>query len=88
MRLVHASRGKYVRAEPVSALYDQGRVHHVGAFAALEDQMAGFTPDLDRAPRARPTASTPWSGAGHELSGRDRFWVPYSYDGGTGERSS
>jgi phage terminase large subunit-like protein len=28
--LVHASRGKYVRAEPISALYEQGRVHHVG----------------------------------------------------------
>jgi phage terminase large subunit-like protein len=54
VRLVHASRGKYVRAEPVSALYDQGRVHHVGTFAALEDQMAGFTPDLDRDTQGSP----------------------------------
>lgn len=46
--LVHASRGKYVRAEPVSALYEQGRVHHVGAFPELEDQMVAFTPDIDR----------------------------------------
>lgn len=38
-RMVHASRGKTTRAEPVSALYEQGRVHHVGAFGALEDQM-------------------------------------------------
>jgi phage terminase large subunit-like protein len=36
---VHASRGKYLRAEPISALYEQGKVHHVGAFAELEDQM-------------------------------------------------
>jgi predicted phage terminase large subunit-like protein len=40
---VHASRGKLARAEPVAALYEQGRVHHVGAFAALEDQMCAFT---------------------------------------------
>lgn len=46
--LVHASRGKYVRAEPISALYEQGRVHHVGALPALEDQMISFTPDADR----------------------------------------
>lgn len=40
---VVASRGKAVRAEPVSALYEQGRVHHVGIFAELEDQMVNFT---------------------------------------------
>jgi phage terminase large subunit-like protein len=34
-----------VRAEPVSALYEQGRVHHVGALALLEDQMVTFTPE-------------------------------------------
>lgn len=40
---VVASRGKAVRAEPVSALYEQGKVHHVGHFADLEDQMTNFT---------------------------------------------
>lgn len=40
---VVASRGKVVRAEPVSALYEQGRVHHVGQFTDLEDQMCNFT---------------------------------------------
>jgi phage terminase large subunit-like protein len=39
---VHASRGKWVRAEPVAALYEKGRVHHVGAFPALEDQLCNF----------------------------------------------
>lgn len=42
VKLVHASRGKIARAEPVAALYEQGRVHHVGAFPALEDQMCAF----------------------------------------------
>jgi predicted phage terminase large subunit-like protein len=41
---VRASRGKAVRAEPVAALYEQGRVHHVGGFAALEDQLCGWVP--------------------------------------------
>jgi phage terminase large subunit-like protein len=45
---VHASRGKVTRAEPVAALYEQGKVHHVGAFPELEDQMAGFVGDFDR----------------------------------------
>lgn len=40
---VKASRGKVVRAEPVSALYEQGKVHHVGDFPDLEDQMCNFT---------------------------------------------
>jgi len=43
VRLVHASRGKAARAEPVSVLYERGQARHVGAFPALEDEMAGFT---------------------------------------------
>lgn len=42
---VTASRGKVVRAEPVAALYEQGRVSHVGVFNELEDQMCLFGPD-------------------------------------------
>ncbi|TXC68396.1 ATP-binding protein [Sphingorhabdus soli] len=42
VRLVHASRGKVARAEPVSALYETGRVVHVGGFAELEDQLCGM----------------------------------------------
>lgn len=41
---VRATRGKYLRAEPVSLLYDQGRVHHVGALPALEDELCDFGP--------------------------------------------
>lgn len=40
--LMHATRGKAVRAEPVAALYEQGRVSHAGVFAALEDQLCNF----------------------------------------------
>ncbi|EQB08983.1 ATP-binding protein [Sphingobium quisquiliarum P25] len=42
VRLVHASRGKAARAEPVAALYEAGRVLHLGAFWQLEDQMCGL----------------------------------------------
>lgn len=41
---VHASRGKVTRAEPISALYEQGRISHVGSLSALEDQLVLFTP--------------------------------------------
>jgi len=42
-KAVHASRGKIIRAEPIAGLYEQGRVHHVGSFDALEDQMVQMT---------------------------------------------
>ena len=45
VRSVRASRGKWLRAEPVAALYEQGRVRHAGAFPALEDEMCDFGPD-------------------------------------------
>lgn len=44
-REVTASRGKFARAEPVAALYEQGRVSHVGGFPKLEDQMCMLAPD-------------------------------------------
>ncbi len=42
--LVRASRGKYTRAEPVAALYEQGKVHHAGFFGYLEDELCTFVP--------------------------------------------
>jgi predicted phage terminase large subunit-like protein len=45
VRKVYASRGKYVRAEPVSTLYSEGRVAHVGTFPELERQMCDFAAD-------------------------------------------
>jgi len=48
-KAVRASRGKAARAEPIAALDEQGRIHHVGSFPALEDQMCQFTADFDAA---------------------------------------
>ncbi len=45
VRKVRATRGKWLRAEPVAALYAEGRVSHVGAFDVLEDQMCAFGAD-------------------------------------------
>lgn len=45
-RKVHASRGKQIRAEPVAALYEQGKVHHVGSLPMLEDEMCDYDPTL------------------------------------------
>lgn len=42
-KAVHATRGKAVRAEPIAALYEQGRVRHVGSLGALESQMCNMT---------------------------------------------
>lgn len=51
LRTVWASRGKAARAEPISALYEQGRFSHVGQFPELEDQLTGWEPDSgDRSP--------------------------------------
>lgn len=43
---VHATKGKYVRAEPIAALYEQKRAHHVGLFAKLEDQACDYVPGI------------------------------------------
>jgi len=45
IKLVHASKGKRTRAEPVAALYEQGRIHHLGFHALLEDQLCSWVPD-------------------------------------------
>lgn len=47
---VTATRGKQLRAEPISALYEQGRVHHVGYFSELETQMCEWTPLSNESP--------------------------------------
>jgi phage terminase large subunit-like protein len=43
LKLVHASRGKITRAEPISALFEQHRAHLVGSFPELEDQLCTFS---------------------------------------------
>ena len=53
-KAVHACRGKVARAEPIAAMAEQRRIHHVGIFAALEDQLCAFTTDLNRARDGSP----------------------------------
>lgn len=48
VKLVTATKGKAVRAEPVYSLYEQGRVWHVGEFPQLENQMVTFNPDVNK----------------------------------------
>lgn len=76
-KAVKASRGKVVRAEPVAALYEQDKVHHVGGFPELEDQMCLFGPDgfIGRGSPDRADAAV-WaftelmiSGSGYNLEG-------------------
>ena len=45
---VHATRGKFLRAEPIAAAYERGLVFHIGTFSKLEDQLCALTPDFDR----------------------------------------
>lgn len=47
---VHASRGKRTRAEPIAALYEQGKVHHLGGLPQLEDQMCMWVPGDEASP--------------------------------------
>jgi len=49
-KAVHASRGKYVRAEPVAALYEQGKVSHTDQFVELEDQMCTWLAESGESP--------------------------------------
>ena len=71
---VRATRGKVVRAEPVSALYEQGRVHHVGPsqkFKPLEDQLLQFAPGVVFDPQHSPDRADALVWALTELYGLD-----------------
>jgi len=48
VKLVHASRGKHARAEPIASRMEQGRVHFVGVWSELEDQLTNYVPGLSR----------------------------------------
>jgi phage terminase large subunit-like protein len=49
-KAVHASRGKAVRAQPIAALYEQGRVSHCDVYPELEDELTQWTPESGRSP--------------------------------------
>jgi len=70
VRLVNASRGKVVRAEPISALYEQGKVVHRAPFADMEDEMCLYEPGGDFSPNrldAAVWALTELSGKGASM---------------------
>lgn len=75
VKLVWASRGKATRAEPIAAIAEQGRDHHVGTFAALEDELCMWVPG-DESPNrldAKVWAYTELSGGGFMTSIPDPF---------------
>ncbi len=81
---VHASRGKVARAEPISALYESGRVSHVGPLSELEDQMCAFTSDFSRSAAGySPDNLDAAVWAITELAGREvaTGFAVYSYGG-------
>ena len=70
-KAVHASRGKAVRAEPIAALDEQGRVSHVGVFPEMEDEMTVWTPESGQSPNrldARVWALTELMLGGQEVN--------------------
>ena len=50
IKLVNATKGKYVRAEPIYSLYEQNKIYHIGQFPILENQMITFDPDKGKSP--------------------------------------
>jgi phage terminase large subunit-like protein len=76
-KAVHASRGKQTRAEPISALYEQGRVHHVGAFPDLEDQQCTWEPLSGQRSPDRLDANV-WALTELMLGGNEVFTTPES----------
>lgn len=76
VKKVTATVGKRLRAEPVSALYEQGKVHHVGVFPVLEEQMTTWTPD-DKGPSPDRLDALVWAvtnlGFGRVLQPVQRF---------------
>jgi phage terminase large subunit-like protein len=50
IKLVTATKGKFVRAEPIYSLYEQHKIFHVGSFPLLENQMVTFEPDKGKSP--------------------------------------
>lgn len=61
VKTVFATRGKFTRAEPVAALYEQGRIHHVGNFPDLEDEMFSWIPNDPKMPSPDRVDALVWA---------------------------
>jgi phage terminase large subunit-like protein len=72
VRTVTATRGKFLRAEPIAAAYERGLVHHSGVFPKLEDQLCALTPDFDRRLGHSPDRADALVWAIADLLGLDR----------------
>ncbi|MDP6526741.1 MAG: terminase family protein [Kiritimatiellia bacterium] len=72
VKRIHASRGKQARAEPVAALYEQGKVLHARAFQELEDQLVTWSPEAGKSPDRLDALV--WGLA--ELMLQARRWLP------------
>ena len=72
VRSVTATRGKFLRAEPIAAAYERGLVFHVGVLAKLEDQLCALTPDYDRRAGSSPDRADALVWAIADLLGLDR----------------
>lgn len=59
VKLVHASKGKIARAEPIAAFYEQHRIHHVGTFPEMEDEMCLFLPGESNLQQLKSGGSSP-----------------------------
>jgi phage terminase large subunit-like protein len=84
-KAVHASRGKAIRAEPIAALYEQGRVHHVGLFAKLEDQLCDWNPMTAKQSPDRLDALV-WALSELMLEGGDDDGELFTFRGSRGRR--
>lgn len=73
VKLVWAADGKRTRAEPVSMLYEQGRAHHVGTFATLEDEMSNWVPLEGKSPNRVDALAWAFHELGLTVSGRAGF---------------
>ncbi|MGE0501463.1 MAG: DNA-packaging protein [Rhizobiaceae bacterium] len=71
VKAVRARRGKWLRAEPIAALYEQGRVRHAGRFPELEDEMCDFGPDGLSAGRSPDRLDALVWAVGELVGGRD-----------------
>jgi phage terminase large subunit-like protein len=72
VRTVTATRGKFLRAEPIAAAYERGLVVHAGVFPKLEDQLCTLTPDFDRRSGRSPDRADALVWAISDLLGLDR----------------
>lgn len=77
VEIVTASRGKFQRAQPVAALYTQGKVTHVGAFPDLEDQMCNFAAAGYQGPRSPDRADSVIWGLTHLMIGGQKSRIAF-----------